>query len=247
MQQRADRGEDTAPAPIDGVGTIGASLREVVYGGNDGIVTTFAVVAGFAGAAAEGAGPVGAVAVLLFGLANLLADATSMGLGAFLSARSQRDIYHRVHGAVGRMIAADPEGQRQGYAARLAARGIAEDTARAVAAATARDPGLLAEALVREAMALSGPDGDRPVRDALMTFASFLCFGAVPLVPYFLMPPSETTFLVAVGATFSALVALGLLRWKVTIEPMARCVGETVLVGGICAAVAYGVGLAFRV
>ena len=68
-------------------------LREIIYGGNDGIVTTFAVVAGFAGAGAEGAAVVGSVAVLLFGLANLLADATAMGLGAYLSIRSQRDVY----------------------------------------------------------------------------------------------------------------------------------------------------------
>ena len=54
------------------------------------------------------------------------------------------------------------------------------------------------------------------------------------------------TFAVSVVATFAALVALGLLRWRVTTQTLARCVGETVLVGGICAAVAYAVGWAFR-
>ena len=53
-------------------------LKQIVYGGNDGIVTTFAVVAGFAGYGAEGSAAVGGVAVLLFGLANLLADGTAM-------------------------------------------------------------------------------------------------------------------------------------------------------------------------
>ena len=56
-------------------GRLGDVLRELVYGGNDGVVTTFAIVAGFEGAGAEGAAEVGGAAVLLFGLANLFADA----------------------------------------------------------------------------------------------------------------------------------------------------------------------------
>jgi VIT1/CCC1 family predicted Fe2+/Mn2+ transporter len=91
-----EREEARARSALRG-GRISENLREIVYGGNDGIVTTFAVVAGFQGAAAgEHAAAIGAVAVLLFGLANLLADGTAMGLGAFLSARSQRDVHNRV-------------------------------------------------------------------------------------------------------------------------------------------------------
>ena len=59
---------------------LSGSLGEIVYGGNDGIVTTFAIVAGFAGASMHETGAaIGGVAVLLFGLANLFADATAMG------------------------------------------------------------------------------------------------------------------------------------------------------------------------
>jgi VIT1/CCC1 family predicted Fe2+/Mn2+ transporter len=80
-----------------------------------------------------------------------------------------------------------------------------------------------------------------------MTFLSFVAFGVIPLIPYLLMEPTaRDTFLVSVGATAGALVLLGLVRWRVTQESLMRCVGETVLVGGVCAAVAYAVGLAFR-
>lgn len=68
-------------------------LRQITYGGNDGIVTTFAIVAGFAGAEAQGVVGVGTVAVLIFGMANLLADGVSMGMGEFLSDRSTRALY----------------------------------------------------------------------------------------------------------------------------------------------------------
>ncbi len=74
--------------------TLSEYLREIVYGGNDGIVTTFAVVAGFTGASAgEHIIDISVLAVLLFGMANLFADGVSMGLGNFLAIRSQKDIY----------------------------------------------------------------------------------------------------------------------------------------------------------
>ena len=70
-------------------------LREIVYGGNDGIVTTFAVVAGFSGARMGDATltPIAIGTVLLFGFANLLADGLSMSLGNFLSIRAQEDLH----------------------------------------------------------------------------------------------------------------------------------------------------------
>ncbi len=231
---------------VHGLGRLGASLREIVYGGNDGIVTTFAVVAGFAGAAVEGAGPVGAVAVLLFGLANLFADATSMGLGAYLSARSQRDMYRRLRASERRSIATDPEGERAEVITLLAERGVTGRDAEAFADLYARHPELLADFMMRHEMRMPDPDDGSPAVDAAMTFASFVLFGAIPLVPWFLLPAGYGTFLVSVGATAAALVALGLLRWRLTRETIARCVGETVAVGATCAAVAYAVGLAFR-
>ena len=68
----------------------------------------------------------------------------------------------------------------------------------------------------------------------------------LPILPYFLLPPDPATFRISVLATAAALVMLGLLRWRVTTQTLWRCVGETVLVGGTCAVVAYAVGRAFR-
>ena len=70
-----------------------------------------------------------------------------------------------------------------------------------------------------------------------------VCCGAVPLLPYFVMEPTPQAFWWSVATTFGALSALGLLRWNATGEPIARSVGETILVGAVCAVVAYGVGL----
>src|SRR3989344_8810892 len=67
----------------------GKYLKDAVYGANDGIVTTFAVVAGVAGAALS------PITVLLLGIANLLADGFSMAASSFLAYRSERDFYRK--------------------------------------------------------------------------------------------------------------------------------------------------------
>ena len=227
------------------IGRLQTFLKQIVYGGNDGIVTTFAVVAGFAGAGAEGAGVVGGLAVLLFGLANLLADATAMGLGEYLSSRSERDVYQartpraRHHRRRSRW--------RRGRHPRAAGRaGRGGPGRRPHGGGNAAQPGLPRR--VRDA--LSGrhgrPDGRGAGAKGLMTFLAFTLFGSAPLVPFFVLPPAEGTFPVSVGATLLAMIALALLRWVATAQTLVRCVGEGLLVGGTCALVAYSVGLAFR-
>ena len=107
-------------------------IKQIIYGGNDGIVTTFAVVAGFAGAGAEGAATVGGVAVLLFGLANLFADGAAMGLGEFLSARSEQDLYHSVRKKELHEIKHNPEMEKLEAIEIMRDRGYSKEDAKTV-------------------------------------------------------------------------------------------------------------------
>jgi VIT1/CCC1 family predicted Fe2+/Mn2+ transporter len=227
------------PAPL---GKTQQFLKQIVYGGNDGIVTTFAIVAGFAGASAEGVAQIGALAVLVFGLANLFADAVSMGLGEFLSARSQNDLYNSRHQAELREIGQRPSTGAKRIVGFLQARGLNDDDAKTMATILSRHPRLMADMIMSYEHGMHDPDDDNPAINGLFTFVSFVCFGAVPLLPYMLFAPSQTTFVTSVAATFLALVGLGLLRFGALQEKLLRSVGETVLVGGVCALVAFGVG-----
>ena len=228
------------------VGTLQEYLKQIIYGGNDGIVTTFAIVAGFAGAGAEGAAQIGAVAVLLFGLANLFADATAMGLGEFLSARSQQEVYNATHINERSEIESNPNTGRETMMANLSSRGVSEQDAVQLTDVMLRNPEFMTDFMMQYELGMPNPSSSSAIMNGLFTFGSFIALGAVPLVPYFILEPTQTTFRLSVAATLAALTSLGLLRWKVTNESMLRCVGETVLVGGICAVVAFGVGLIFR-
>lgn len=220
-------------------------LKEIVYGGNDGIVTTFAIVAGFAGAGAEGAAAVGASAVLLFGLANLFADATAMGLGAFLSSRSEQDVYRATREKELAEIIHNPEMERGETLEILRDKGVSELDAATMADIFQRHPDFMADFMMQYEIGMPDPSGDNPAMNGLATFLAFVVFGSAPLIPYFITSPSDAAFHASLALSALALTALGLLRWNVTNETMRRCVGETMLVGAICGAVAYGVGLLF--
>ena len=218
-------------------------LKQLVYGGNDGIVTTFAVVAGFAGAQAEGAVQMGGIAVLVFGLANLFADAVSMALGEFLSLRSEHDLYRMRRNSELAEIAQNPAQEQAELFEILRQRGLSPGEADTAASIIGKYPDLTADLMMTYEFGMHSPDVESPALNGIFTFLSFIFFGAIPLVPYFVFAPTQETFYQSIGATGAALLGLGLLRWNATGERLMRSVGETVAVGTICALVAYVVGL----
>lgn len=227
------------------ISKIGEFLKQIIYGGNDGIVTTFAVVAGFAGAGAEGVAQVGGIAVLLFGLANLLADATAMGLGEFLSARSEKELYYSIRDKEIHEILHNPEMERLETLEILGEKGMSDKDANSMADILERYPDYYGDFMMSYEIGMSDPADENPAMNGMATFSSFIVFGTIPLLPYFILDPVPSTFKLSVFATFTALVILGFLRFMVIRQSVMRCIGETVLVGGVCAAVAFAVGLAF--
>ncbi len=227
------------------ISKMGEFLKQIIYGGNDGIVTTFAVVAGFAGASVEGVAEIGGIAVLLFGFANLFADATAMGLGEFLSARSEKDLYHSVRDKEIHEIKHNPEMERRETIEILSDKGMTGKDANSMADILERYPDYYGDFMMAYEIGMADPADESPALNGLATFGAFITFGVIPLIPYFILDPVPATFKLSVFATFGALFILGLLRYMVVRDNILRCVGETVLVGGVCASVAYIVGLAF--
>lgn len=217
-------------------------LKQIVFGGNDGIVTTFAIVAGFAGAGAEGGAEVGALAVLLFGLANLFADGVSMGLGEFLSTRSQRDLYDAKRRQRLLAIQESPDDEYRQAIRIFAAHGASPSDAETMARVLRRNPALMADLILTYEMDMPDPGRENPAAKGIVTFLAFVAFGLVPLIPYFLRAADDTSFRLSVAAFMVALIGLGLLRWNATGDRLLRSVFETVLVGVTCAAVAFAVG-----
>lgn len=232
--------DQTSPARWDM--TLRGYLKQIVYGGNDGIVTTFAIVAGFAGAQAEGVAQIGAIAVVVFGLANLFADAVSMGLGEFLSARSQHQLYRRHRRQKLALISTAPELQENLLAKAFEHKGLAPHQAQLAANALRAHPPLFAEQLLAFDNIGPAPESENPALNGMMTFVAFVIFGVLPVLPYLLREADGLSFQLSCAAALTALALLGGLRGWATQEPMLRAQTETVGVGVLCAAVAFVVG-----
>ena len=115
-------------------------LKEIVYGGTDGIVTTFAVVAGFAGAqAGAGTATYSVLTVLLFGLANLFADGASMGLGNLLSIRAEKDVYKEAQEKERREILMHPESEKTETISILIDKGFTKEDAETITSIYAKN------------------------------------------------------------------------------------------------------------
>ena len=209
-------------------------LRDWVYGGIDGTVTTFAVVAGVVGA------ELSTNALLILGAANLFADGFSMAAANYSGTKAEIEEYEQVRRMEERHVELAPEGEREEIRQIFQAKGFsgeALDSAVDVITAT-RDRWI--ETMMTEEHGLP-PISRSPARAALTTFLAFLLCGSIPLLPFVLgAPGSIWASTVMTGITF---FSIGSLRscWSPT--PWWRTGMETFLIGITAASVAYLVGV----
>jgi VIT1/CCC1 family predicted Fe2+/Mn2+ transporter len=232
-------------------GTFADYFKEVIYGGIDGIVTTFAVVAGFAGAALSSneTTQLSFLIVLLFGLANLFADAASMGLGNFLSVRSEKDLYLVNRNKELYSLRSDGERMRLETLSILQRKGFSPEDANKLAETYRHNEEYWLDFMMHHKEELSDPRGENEIFTGLATFFSFMFFGTIPLLPFILQESGDpgTAFLYSSLGTFLALVALGLLKWRVIGSNFKSSLFEVVAVGSTAAVLAYFVGTFFAV
>jgi len=226
-------------------------FKEVIYGGIDGIITTFAVVAGFSGAAlsTETTTQLSFVVVLLFGLANLFADGVSMGLGNFLSVRSDQDLYRAARRKEAYEVVNDQEGELEETVTILMQKGYAEDDANAMAQLYMKNHEHWVDFMMNEELQMPDPRGDNPVLTGFATFASFLFFGLIPLIPFVFAGEADpgTIFVYSIIGTGIALLLLGLLKWRIVGSALWKSLLEVVLLGSAAALIAFFVGSLFDV
>ncbi len=221
-------------------------LREIVYGGNDGIVTTFAVVAGFAGAETGDPTGLSVLTLFLFGFANLLADGVSMGLGNFMSVRADQDVYRAAKEKEAYEIDHEPEMEKAETKFILMQKGFSEKDAETLTEIYSKNRDYWVEFMMKDELEMANPEGENPFLTALATFTAFIVFGLIPLLPYIFRQTAEGTFVYSVIFTFFALFLLGVLRWFITRRNFFVSVLETLMLGGTAAVVAYAVGVVWQ-
>lgn len=217
----------------------GKYLKNMVYGGLDGIITTFAVVAGVAGA------NLAPTVTLILGFANLFADGISMSMGDYLSSKSEQEYNNLERKRETWEMQHYPEGEIKEMMDFYKDKGMSEEDANIVVPAMAKYTDLFVDVMMVEELGII-EDNERPIKSALVTFFSFLVFGFVPLITTVLssyVPAFENNgFIISAIMTAFMLFLLGFLKGRVTGVNKFKSGLDMLLLGGLAAAAAYLIG-----
>lgn len=220
-------------------GDAGKYVKSLVFGGLDGTITTFAVVA-----ASKGGG-LSANVVLLMGFANLVADGLSMGFGDYLSSKAELEFAKTEKKREKWELENYPEGERREMIELYIARGVSEEDATNVIETLAKYKNVFLDLMMVEELGLMPPDeSDNPAKNGLVTFFAFALFGFVPLLPYvigraFSAPDGDAMFGSACGLTALTMAALGAAKAKFTNQHMTSSALYMLLNGSLAAISAY--------
>jgi rubrerythrin/VIT1/CCC1 family predicted Fe2+/Mn2+ transporter len=212
-----------------------ASIREFVFGTQDGLVSTFAVVAGLV---AAGVGP---LVVLLGGAVSAMAGVLSMSIGTFLSSRAQRQLYERELDRERREIREHAGEEIAELIAALAARGMTRAEAAEVARRIGRHPDILLSALAIFELGLAPQRLGAPVRDALVMAVAFGGASLVPLLP-FAAGQGLGALGIAAALTLVALFGVGVLKARVAGVSALRSGLEVAVLAAASGLLSFGLG-----
>ncbi len=215
-------------------------LRDFIYGAIDGIVTTFAVVAG-----AAGAGLTSRVVIIL-GVANLVADGFSMSVSNYSGARAERQQRDRARREEAEQISLLPEGEREEVRQIFAAKGLSGDALEAVVEEITADPDRWLDTMLTEELGYARPSGS-PLRAAAVTFVAFIALGSLPLLIFIFQSLSGVEvplpFFWSAVLTGLAFFSVGTLKARFVDQVWWRAGTETLLIGGAAASLAFLVGV----
>ena len=160
----------------------GGFLRNVVYGFNDGLTANFGLVAGVIGATAAAQHS----AIVVAGVAGLIADALSMGSSGYLAAQSEREVYAHEIAMERDEIALMPEIERDELALIYEAKGMDRDSAHRIATQVMADPEKMLAEQVQEELGIA-ESGTSPFREAWITGLSTAIGALIPVLPFFFL------------------------------------------------------------
>src|SRR5438876_8778224 len=217
-----------------GTGWIG----DAIYGVNDGLGAVFGIVSGMAGYTG------GSEVVLAAGLAGTLASALSMGAGAYLSSKSQREVYESEVSRERTEIEEDPNEELLELELFYQLKGFSAEESRAMAERIHTAPKQFLRTLVHEELGLSEETFPNPWRSTISATVSTAIGGFIPIIPFFFtvgMPAVVASFIISTLAHF----AVGAAKSLVTTRSWWASGAEMTIVGVLEASITYGLGVAF--
>lgn len=216
---------------------------EFIYGGIDGSVTTFAVVAGATGA------KFGTEVIIILGLANLLADGLSMSIGSYLSAKAEVNYFQKHKENEYWSVRNKPEEETEEIRKIYERKGFKGETLEEIVKVITSNQHIWVEEMMKDELKMMEA-AKQPLQKGIATYLSFIAVGMIPLTVYLidlLLPQNRLPlFFISCFLTFSAFLFIGYLKSHLNHVNRIKGVAETLLLGGVAALVAYFAGSALE-
>ena len=210
-------------------------IREVVFGAQDGLLSTLALVTGVRGADAT------RYSILVAGFAGALAGTSSMALGAYVAAKSQREVFAAELENERAQIQRRPHVEIVELADIFQAEGLDYDAANRAAAAIATNQEVMLKTMAEKELGIPYEPAGSPYEDAVTMGLAFVVGASVPILPYLLLTTTAGLY-VSVVLTLGALFVMGVVKARLAGTGRVRSGAETAGLAGLAAALAYVVG-----
>ncbi len=212
-----------------------SQIREVVFGMQDGLLTTLGVVTSVAGATANTG------TVLVAGFAEALAGALALAAGEYQAAKAQQDLHASEIAKERIELEEKPQEEHHELRAIFQREGLSHSSAEAVTELLSEHPELLFRTHVEKELGLRVEEFQSPGRNAAVMGFSFIIAALIPILPYLFLGASPALYL-SVGLTILALFAIGLGKAQVTSRGYWRSGLEVVSIGLAAAVATYALG-----
>jgi vacuolar iron transporter family protein len=212
-------------------------VREAIFGAQDGLVSTLAVVSTVAGATGD------RFPVLVAGIASALAGVFSMAAGEYLSSKSQREIFEAQIVDEQREVHERPGEAEAEIAYLLEADGLPRDKATIVASTVAEHPEVLLKTMVEKELGLAvEPDEGSPLQGAVVMGLAFGAGALVPVLPHVLLPTGPSAVIGSAVATLAVLFGIGVVKSRWTHRGWLSSGLEILVIGAVAGVVGYFFG-----
>jgi VIT1/CCC1 family predicted Fe2+/Mn2+ transporter len=214
----------------------GGGVRDVIFGANDGLVSILALVAGVYGAITE------SHPILIAGIAGAVAGAISMGAGAYLSAKSEKEVTEKESERKGIRKRGTPEEEREELVRFYQAKGFKKQEAEAIASRVASEMESGAAYTVGEEIGLTSEESWPPVKAATFTGLSFAIVSLIPILPFAFMQVNPAVITAAI-ASIACLFGVGASKAIFTRQSWIRSGLEMMAIGALASMATYAIGL----
>ncbi|SDX11488.1 Predicted Fe2+/Mn2+ transporter, VIT1/CCC1 family [Collimonas sp. OK242] len=211
------------------------TVRDIVIGMADGLTVPFALAAGISGVA------VGIDIVVTAGVAEIAAGSIAMGLGGYLAGRTQRQHYYAEREREEQEILNVPHRERKEVIDIMAQYGVTKQECEPMLAGLERNPIAWRDFMMRFELGLEEPRPAAARKSAMTIALSYLVGGLIPLAPYMLMTSIPKALAASSVVTLLALFIFGYLKGSVTGTGALKSALQTLMVGGLAAAAAFGI------